>query len=164
MSDTATSQAFDPHRMQRRRYLQVATAALVPTAGCSGLVPDATPDPTTTPTRSTSEAPTQTTRTTDSTPPESDALVVTEQYPVEGTMVNLGVSGTATNTGDVTLVDCQIVASGVVGDERFRGTAERDRLEPGSTWDWEVAFGESADAKSEDSVTDIEVETRAREA
>lgn len=149
--------------MQRRRYLQLATAALGATAGCSGLVSESTPDTTSTPTPTTTEAPTQTTSTTAGPPPESDALVVIDQYPVEGTMVNLGVGGTAKNTGDVALVDCQIVASGVVGDERFRGTAERDRLESGETWDWKVAFGDSADAKSEDRVTDVEVLTRARE-
>jgi len=93
-------------------------------------------------------------------PPRSDALSIESSYPIDGTMVNVGVGGTARNTGTTALTNCVIVASGDVGDQRFSAVTRRDRLDPDQAWDWEVAFGDEADAQREP-VRNIAIETRA---
>lgn len=100
--------------------------------------------------------------TTTSRPPASDALVVRSAIPVEGTMVNLGAEGAAENTAPVALVACIVEATGTVGGRTFGGQARRDRLAPDETWEWEVAFGEEADAMDDDSVEDLSVSTTAK--
>jgi len=92
--------------------------------------------------------------------PLSDALSIESSYPIDGTMVNVGVGGTARNTSTSALRNCVIVASGDVGEQRFSATTRRDRLEPDQPWDWEVAFGDEADAQREP-VRNIAIETRA---
>jgi hypothetical protein len=93
-------------------------------------------------------------------PPRSDALSIESSYPIDGTMVNVGVGGTARNAGTTALTNCVVVASGDVGNRRFSATTHRDRLEPDESWDWEVAFGDEADAQGEP-VGNIAIETRA---
>lgn len=95
-------------------------------------------------------------------PPASEALVVRSVTPVEGTMVNLGATGTAENTASVALVACIVEATGTVGGRTFDGQAHRDRIEPGETWEWEVAFGEEADAMDDDAVENLSVSTMAK--
>jgi hypothetical protein len=175
-----------------RREVLLAAGGVISLAGCSnrtdtepteGTSPTAeatTTDPSTadssTADRSTEEptetdppdtetrarATTEATRTPEAVVPESDALVVTESYPIDGTMVNLGVGGTVQNTGDTALISCRVVASGDVGDERFIGGAERARLDPGETWTWKVSFGQAADHKNADAVQNIAITTRAK--
>jgi hypothetical protein len=93
-------------------------------------------------------------------PPRSDALSIESSYPIDGTMVNVGVGGTARNTSTTALTNCVIVASGDVGNKRYSATTRRDRLDPGQPWDWEVAFGDDANAQREP-VRNIAIETRA---
>jgi hypothetical protein len=76
-------------------------------------------------------------------------------------MVNLGAEGIATNTATTPLVDCVIHASGTVGGSRYGGFTLRDRLEPESTWEWEISFGEQADTSDSDAVEDLIVTTQA---
>lgn len=133
--------------MERRGYLAGALAAL---AGCTGLVSEefGGREP-------------QAGAGTTGRPPADEVLVLEETYPVEGTMVNLGAGGTARNAASTALVDCVVEARGTVGGERYGGRVTRDRLAPGATWEWKVAFGEEADASTDDSVSDLVVETRA---
>ncbi|NLV14614.1 hypothetical protein [Haloarcula argentinensis] len=93
-------------------------------------------------------------------PPLSDALHIESSHPIEGTMVNLGVGGMARNTSAALLTNCIIVASGDVGDRRYSGITRRDRLGPDQIWEWEVAFGDEADAQRAP-VRNIEIEARA---
>ena len=94
--------------------------------------------------------------------PANQALVIESKIPVEGTMVNIGVEGAAKNAASGTLVDCVIKVTGEVGDQTFSGQATRDELAPDETWEWEVSFGEEADASDDDSVENISIETRAK--
>jgi len=130
--------------VNRRTLLTTASGAVLALAGCTNQ------------TESGTESPAETT-----TPSAADALVVESSVPVEGTMVNVGVSGTVRNDASSALVDCVVTASGDVGSERYSGEVQRDRLEAGETWEWEVSFGDEADASDEDSVENIEVETDA---
>lgn len=93
-------------------------------------------------------------------PPPSDALRIESSHPIDGTMVNVGVGGMARNTSAAQLTNCIIVASGDVGDQRYSGITRRDRLGPDQTWEWEVAFGDEADAQRAP-VRNIEIEARA---
>lgn len=93
--------------------------------------------------------------------PADDALVIESKLAVEGTNVNIGVQGTARNTASVALVDCVIEVTGDVGGKTFSGQVIRNRLDAGAKWEWEVSFGEEADAMNTDTVTNIAIETRA---
>lgn len=97
---------------------------------------------------------------TDDLPPRTEALQIESSHPIDGTMVNVGVGGTARNTSAAPLTNCVIVASADVGDRRFSAITRRDRLGPDQTWEWEVAFGDEADAQRQP-VENIEVEARA---
>lgn len=131
--------------MERRAYLAGAFAAL---AGCSGLDPTGSGGPGTPVVSGTTDR------------PAADD-VLEETYPVEGTMVNHGVGGAARNAASTALVDCVVEASGTVGGDRHTARATRDRLAPGATWEWKVAFGDDTHASTDDSVSDIAVATRA---
>ena len=147
--------------MRRRTLLFAASSTLAALAGCStgetdeqtptGTTPDA--GETSTGTRPDARAtPTGTAR-----PSASDVLVVESTYPIEGTMVVPGVGGTVRNTGDTDLVSCTVEAAATVGGERHTGEIQRDSLEAGATWEWEVNY-EGAEG---DTVEDIEITTRA---
>lgn len=139
--------------MNRRTLLTAASGAVLALAGCTNQTESGTESPAETVTA------TKTAETT--TPSAADALVVESSVPVEGTMVNVGVSGTVRNDASSALVDCVVTASGDVGSERYSGEVQRDRLEAGETWEWEVSFGDEADASDDDAVGNIEVETDA---
>lgn len=137
--------------MNRRTVLEASAGLLVSLAGCSGLeAPRAANSSATEPDGRTRDR-----------PPADDALVLESSIAVEGTMVNLGAKGTVRNAASTPLVDCVVEVSGVVGGETYRAEAHRDRLEPGRTWEWEVAFGDRADASSDDSVDQLSIATRA---
>lgn len=128
--------------MQRRTVLGLAGASLTALGGCSqlgGVGPADSPNR----------------------PPANDALVIEASRPVNGTNVNLGAAGVAKNTASTTLVNCRIDATGFVGGQEYQGTAQRDRLAPGDTWEWQAAFGSEADASNDDSVEDISIQTSA---
>lgn len=129
--------------MRRRVLLTSVAASTAALTGCAGIRQIA-------PMRSTTDR-----------PPADEALVVEETYPVEGTMVNLGVGGTVRNDAAVSLVDCVVAAIGSVGDRTFTAETTRDRLATRATWEWQVTFGDEADEMDSDAVTDISVTTRA---
>lgn len=93
--------------------------------------------------------------------PAGEQLVVESSYPVEGTMVNVGASGAAVNTASIELVNCIIEVSGDVGGDTYHGQATRDQLGISESWEWEVAFGSEADAKQDNSVENLSIETHA---
>lgn len=137
--------------MNRRTVLEASAGLLVSLAGCSGLEAP----------RAANSSASGSNGATGGRPPADDALVIDSSIAVEGTMVNLGARGTARNAASTPLVDCVVEVSGVVGGETYRAEAHRDRLAPGQTWEWQVAFGERADASNDDSVERLAIATRA---
>ncbi|MFB6233939.1 MAG: hypothetical protein ABEH81_05200 [Halopenitus sp.] len=137
--------------MDRRSLLEASAAVLVPLTGCSGLEAPESGD----------SSATESGGSTQGRPPADDALVIESSIAVEGTMVNVGAEGTAKNAASTALVDCVVAVSGIVGGETYRAQAHRDRLAPGQNWEWQVAFGEQADASNDDSVETLSIETRA---